>query len=168
MPPVHPLYKKRWCDFHWRKHGCSWGAACYYAHGIEEYKGPRDKWVEYYIKIGKAYNIYPQVPIPKVDALPRPDKLVTDVGASCGQASTEVAATTTDALDSTDAAAHTSDPLPEAVEKLATWQWLEKSSMRSVIACRGQQTRDQWTHAHCKEKAISDRYQRPMLTRAPL
>ena len=107
-------------------------------------------------KNGKAYNIYPQVPIPKVDVLPRPDKLVTDVGASCGQASTEVAATTTDALDSTDAAAHTSDPLPEAVEKLATWQWLEKS-MRSVIACRGQQTRDQWTHAHCKEKAISDR-----------
>ena len=82
--------------------------------------------MEYYIKIGKAYNIYPQVPIPKVDALPRPDKLVTDVGASCGQASTEVAATTTDALDSTDAAAHTGDPLPEAVEKLATWQWLEK------------------------------------------
>ena len=63
--------------------------------------------------------------IPKVDALPRPDKLVTDVGASCGQASTEVAATSTDALDSTDAAAHTGDPLPEAVEELATWQWRE-------------------------------------------
>jgi hypothetical protein len=108
--------------------------------------------VEYYIKIGKAYNVYPQVPIPKADALPRPDKLVTDVGASCGQASTEVAATTTDALDSTDAAAHTGDPLPEVVKELATWQWLDCKRHRAPM--------------HNKNHSISDRLPRPTNTRS--
>ena len=35
-------------------------------------------------------------------------------------------ATTTDDLDATDAVAHSGDPLLETVEKLATWQWLER------------------------------------------
>lgn len=115
MAKGHPLYKTKWCEFHWRRHGCRYGAACDHAHGIEDYKGPRDKWVEYYIRIGKAHNVYPQVPIPAAKDVPSRSML-----------STEVVATTTDDLEATDVVAHTGDPVPKPVEYLATWHWLEE------------------------------------------
>ena len=53
----HLMYKTLWCDFYWRQHGCCYGDRCDFAHGIEDYKGPCDEWVEDYINKGKAHNV---------------------------------------------------------------------------------------------------------------
>ena len=52
--PDNPMYKRQWCDFHWRKHGCRNGDHCNHAHGIADYKGPYDQWVQWYIDRGLA------------------------------------------------------------------------------------------------------------------
>ena len=40
------VYKKKWCDFFWRSHGCRWGNKCTHAHSIHDYRGARnDPWL---------------------------------------------------------------------------------------------------------------------------
>ena len=40
MHSGHPKYKTRWCDFHFRSHGCRFGDNCNHAHSYRDYKGP--------------------------------------------------------------------------------------------------------------------------------
>ena len=55
----HPRAKTKWCEFYWRSHGCRHGWNCRHAHTIEEYRGPRDEYVNYYISIGRIWERRP-------------------------------------------------------------------------------------------------------------
>ena len=73
MPRHYPaMYKTKWCDFFWRSHGCKHGEHCQHAHYIQEYKGPLDYWVQYYIDRGMARRLGdddgPEVLVFTVDA----------------------------------------------------------------------------------------------------
>jgi hypothetical protein len=141
--------KTKWCDFHWRSHGCRHGWDCNHAHDISEYRGPADRYSQYYIDRDDAWRADDDGH-PIDDAADRPAD-AADRPADAADRPADAAADpdSTDTLILIPAGQPTGLPLsPPYLEDDDPWVSLEGTDLAARIsrgeflACMGEQERE--------------------------